>query len=1506
MSVKTIGVKVTGADDVERVTRLVNNLQKSVVDALKGLGKLEDKGNKSSSFSFKIKVDTSDFTKGVSSLKSELQEVGNRNKELGKSSKEATAVAVASFSELKSAISDTLQSMDNLVMKAGKLAVLNPAKTMLSSFVQLNSEIVKMNLNLGKGLGQGLLNGLYGATSQLRAFVSNNFNEVVKESQALGDAMQVYRVNMEGLGFSPTETNKSMKRLGDYGKSTVYDASDLLGMASSLYAYDRKDAEDIVKAVAGLTAQTSNPVENMSRVNTQMVQMLSAGVLNQQDWRYMREAFNAMGASDVIKNLETLAKSKGFDSVVDATRQRAISTDEFLDILKQVGSSDKFQNLVESIITPKQALANLKETLSNLFVFDEIDENGNAVAGPLKGLYDSITEGIKGITRVANTDEFRNYVKRFGDGVGSIISSMNKFTTEWSNIWGRSFIGSLDTFISEFGKSVSGVDYGPTVTKLSKSIQDLLNQVGGPLGRFSGQAISSLAGLLGSLADVGRDLVSGGILDGLNGVIDMYRNIADLAVSSGAVRTFAEQFKHFYEVVNAIITDKENGKALKGLVESLGKYLTEFFSVLKFLGTNTNIIPTVLGGIQSLIEFFSDVLKGIRGEIKPSTINSAMSNIKQVWDYLLETMSEIYIHVGSSVIKALASPSTKSLLKAIADFFIQMNRIFVEAVSILGGSGGFEKGLTRLLDFFTSIVNGATSIITVLGPMTFAIPLVNKMFSFVLALIKGSESVLGGLQAMGILSQGQSLAGLSGPVGKRSATSAGGLSVPGLSKGLVGRSVLSASLVGISTMINQALQNSDANQQTKDLTTALSGLFSGASSGAIMGSMAGPWGAGIGGLTGGIIGLMKGFNDIDAQSAERDRLLEEAKQVKQQQAQLEAEYAKELANRTRDYLTEYYRAITPDSKALDDLGATVQYVQKMMAETGGSFMSVLAKEGVDLNGALSWLSDDDVINIKGQEQTIGELKSQLGLNDQEVIGAIQLLYKNFGESQVSIRDSANGTYQALNVLNASAQARADEDMKRFTAMLNSMGIDASGLNPANIGALYGELKSIESQDWASQEDKAEAIKNAFSTFDKDLANTLETYTTHKILGMSKKLVETTPEISSTIEEVKANAKDAYAKYGKGLDSTFAKITEGKSQEAIEEIAKLLPEAEKVQEKSKEIFLNNKALERIRENQKGFANALKSEFVTKLQEGVDSGKLKDGDATRTALDSALKDMGIASETYRQQIIDRFLTDGVSLKQAITEASANYDAEKAESIEYVRTASTEYVNAIGLLYSKGIITLDEAKAGLGSVNFNEVDTSTLGTEGQNLYNEVASGIDDSSGRLKQAELVVDKDYSNAGDIETLASNTQGLWNKMVNIAQSMWDSIAGAFQGKPASNPLPVFNPSLSFGGLLAGSLYRSSGGPVDSRYLGFSKGTDSVPAMLTPGEYVLRRKAVESLGQGFLSNLNQHGVQALQKLGGNTIINNVYNTNNAKVSQNIDNKSQYLNGMYGLDRLMRYV
>ena len=120
-----------------------------------------------------------------------------------------------------------------------------------------------------------------------------------------------------------------------------------------------------------------------------------------------------------------------------------------------------------------------------------------------------------------------------------------------------------------------------------------------------------------------------------------------------------------------------------------------------------------------------------------------------------------------------------------------------------------------------------------------------------------------------------------------------------------------------------------------------------------------------------------------------------------------------------------------------------------------------------------------------------------------------------------------------------------------------------------------------------------------------------------------------------------------------------------------------------------------------------------------------------------------------------------------------------------------------------------------------------------------------------------------------------------------------------------------SPSRRLGSIV--SIPRFSGGKV-KYYSGgsfggvdfVSRGTDTVPTMLTPGEYVLRKKAVDSLGTNFLDKLNKYGFSALQKGTGQTIINNVYNNNNAQISQNIDNKSQYLNGMYGIDKLMRYV
>jgi hypothetical protein len=53
-----------------------------------------------------------------------------------------------------------------------------------------------------------------------------------------------------------------------------------------------------------------------------------------------------------------------------------------------------------------------------------------------------------------------------------------------------------------------------------------------------------------------------------------------------------------------------------------------------------------------------------------------------------------------------------------------------------------------------------------------------------------------------------------------------------------------------------------------------------------------------------------------------------------------------------------------------------------------------------------------------------------------------------------------------------------------------------------------------------------------------------------------------------------------------------------------------------------------------------------------------------------------------------------------------------------------------------------------------------------------------------------------------------------------------------------------------------ALYEADGGMVAGRGFGTPRGSDTVPAMLTPGEFVVRSAAVSQFGRGFFSQLNR--------------------------------------------------
>lgn len=105
---------------------------------------------------------------------------------------------------------------------------------------------------------------------------------------------------------------------------------------------------------------------------------------------------------------------------------------------------------------------------------------------------------------------------------------------------------------------------------------------------------------------------------------------------------------------------------------------------------------------------------------------------------------------------------------------------------------------------------------------------------------------------------------------------------------------------------------------------------------------------------------------------------------------------------------------------------------------------------------------------------------------------------------------------------------------------------------------------------------------------------------------------------------------------------------------------------------------------------------------------------------------------------------------------------------------------------------------------------------------------------------------------------------------------------------------------STGGLITGTgaQYFASGGSVRARsFPGRPMGTDTVPIWATPGEYMMKKKAVDFFGINFMRRVNNLDIRgamntlmakagSMANVGRQTVINNTYN-NNQKVVQNIN-------------------
>lgn len=198
------------------------------------------------------------------------------------------------------------------------------------------------------------------------------------------------------------------------------------------------------------------------------------------------------------------------------------------------------------------------------------------------------------------------------------------------------------------------------------------------------------------------------------------------------------------------------------------------------------------------------------------------------------------------------------------------------------------------------------------------------------------------------------------------------------------------------------------------------------------------------------------------------------------------------------------------------------------------------------------------------------------------------------------------------------------------------------------------------------------------------------------------------------------------------------------------------------------------------------------------------------------------------------------------------------------------------------------------------------SSLGQQsGTNFSNGFVSGL---------GSRIVDKMNEQKNQIENLGWEALGasISNKIANgfdvssvlnkiqQIQSAIDSLRGKSVDITINETTVKKTKHAEHGGLIE---YHSTGGTVGGR-LFKPLGTDTIPAMLTAGEYVLKRSVSSMLGKQFLDNLNQMNLtQALKALAGHTGHSVVNNTTN-NITQNVDNKASFINGLSEIKGVVR--
>ena len=1470
MAIRTIKVDITGLKEIEKAQKSMSALRDSVLDFEKKLKKMGGKNTSPLSFNVNLNLNTDKALRDFLSLKKQIENIPiNVRSTKGKTTdsglapvdktqvtrpKERVADYVKvrdqdyqSWRNLHKAVQDVTTSTMGLSSQMIRLGAVNPAKGLLSVFNKVNSTVLGIQNNIMSLVGNKVTGALGSAVQGTLGVLKSGISQLKDEANNLGDAMQVYRINMATLGLDEKSINKSIKRLGDYGKASVFDATDLLQQASTFSAYKRTDSEDIVKAFAGLLAQSANPVEGMKTVTYQTSQLLASGYLNQADYMFIRQKFSALGASAMNEALNELAKSKGYKNIVEASRKKGITADEFLDVVKATGSQQKFQDLVTSIITPRQALANLKETVSNLLVFDEIDEEGNAKPGALNQVYVATRDFIKGISDIVGTDKFKQYVTQLGNAIGGTIKQINQFGSAWKLTFGSQILKGIDKFASDFRKGVSGLDVSNKFFNITKDMISVLNNSGVEFGKFAKDIIHSALEFLSSISKLTTQAINAGALKVLSQYVDVYNSLAKLAVNSEAIKDVVAIYDYLSDTLNKIVKSI-NPNDVKGVFGAIRELAVQVISFVEDVATKTNLISNFATVIKTALEALAYVVRKVRG-FNQGAFNKAVDSLRKALVGIINHLKPLLAELGKGIISTLSSSSGDRFFKAVEGFIKAVTNAIKQTLVAIGGS--VEGGLKKILDFLSTAIEIASGIATLLGGigkyilagyigvkfLNWATGIIGALTTVATAMNSVSNGRINPLglgsnfsrerlarQGMSsydidVAHSGMSRANKNAsktPLSRSARLKAGKLKAVG-NLALLGADLAFGALNGYT-------QNSNASQGTKDFTNVLSSTASWAGIGATVGSFVPFIGTGIGAGIGSLFGFGKGLWDNHKNAQDRKRLEAEAQKEAKEQSKEEyiqqQAYLREISEQNNKIRDTYFKTITKDTSLVDSVVGANSTIEAIKNNSNTTVAGALSQLGIEV-AKVPQNVDSLFVKIGDQVKSWKELKETTGYTDEQLLQSLQLAKSAIGEKFVElVNETGQEVVAKIPTLTSGEQHRQSSNIDTFKGKLGELGLklqEGKELIFKDISSVVEQLKAVQKEGSLNSDAKSKAIDEILNKLGADTTEFVGKTIAEK-MDIVTEIIKNGETLGGSSDHQFAGVKEEITKKVGDYSTTLGNVVTRLGNEQLDSYLALLTDAETL-------------------NKEGGSKADPTkitEFKSKVEEFIQKGYLKAEEASKLFELAGISNISVDPVTKAVTLYKFSVTNGLK------------DGEK------------KLLEGAGLINEENILG---------------IPTYGISTSIDKLKTSVSDSIQKAISKIEEG---IEK--------AKLANN---------------WDEVNELVTERKLAEYARVQR-GYQTGGLIPE--YHSQGLPVGFK----SKGTDTVPAMLTPGEYVLRKKAVDSLGTNFLNNLNKYGVNALQTMNKSTIINNVYNTNNAKISQNIDNKSQYLNGMFGVDKLMRYV